>query len=83
MHTYGLSERLLSFGCFSDGKHSDVNFQPDKGNQQQQPGNGCNHQGLNQNYKSQPETQAVPAPVPAPTIQYTKVSCIKQLTDLD
>uniref|UniRef100_A0A8C4GJL6 Aldehyde dehydrogenase 1 family member A1 n=1 Tax=Dicentrarchus labrax TaxID=13489 RepID=A0A8C4GJL6_DICLA len=53
-----------------------MNSQPDSGHQQQ-AGNGCNHQGLNQNHQPQPadgpETQALPMPIPDPPIQYTKL----------
>lgn len=54
-----------------------MNSEPDK--HQQHSGTGCNHQGPNQNHKSQhedeAEPQALPMPVPDPTIRYTKVSC--------
>uniref|UniRef100_A0A3B4XQU4 aldehyde dehydrogenase (NAD(+)) n=1 Tax=Seriola lalandi dorsalis TaxID=1841481 RepID=A0A3B4XQU4_SERLL len=53
-----------------------MNSQPDNCHQQN-AGNGCNHQGPNQNHKSQhvgePEAQALPMPVPDPPIQYTKL----------
>lgn len=62
---------------FSEGKHADMN-----NGHQQQPGNGCNHQGPNQSHKSQhvdgAETQALPMPIPDPPIQYTKVSYTQQ-----
>lgn len=64
---------------FSEGKHANMNSQCDNGHQQQQQsGNGCNHQGPDQSHKPQPvdgpEMQALPMPIPDPPIQYTKVS---------
>ncbi|KAK2837520.1 hypothetical protein Q5P01_014732 [Channa striata] len=60
----------------ADGKHPNMNSQPEKGHQQQS-GNGCQHQVPNQNNKSQcangPGTQSLPVPVLDPTIQYTKL----------
>ncbi|XP_056233286.1 aldehyde dehydrogenase 1A1-like [Seriola aureovittata] len=60
----------------TEGKHANMNSQPDHCHQQH-AGNGCNHQGPNQNHKSQhvgePEAQALPMPVPDPPIQYTKL----------
>ncbi|XP_035514390.1 retinal dehydrogenase 1-like isoform X1 [Morone saxatilis] len=60
----------------AEGKHVNMNSQSDSGHQQQ-PGNGCNHQGPNQNHQPQPadgpETQALPTPIPDPHIQYTKL----------
>lgn len=68
------------FFSFSEGKHANMNSQPDNGHQQQS-GNGCSRQGPTQNRKPQPadglETQALPMPIPDPPIQYTKVSCTK------
>ena len=61
-----------------------MNFQPDNGHQQQQTGNGCSRQDLDQNRSAQradgPETQTLPmpAPVPDPPIQYTKVRCTQR-----
>ncbi|XP_071338553.1 aldehyde dehydrogenase 1A1-like isoform X2 [Trachinotus anak] len=54
----------------TEGKHANLNSQ-------QQSGTECNHQGPDQNHKSQhadgPEMQALPMPVPDPPIQYTKL----------
>lgn len=63
---------------FSEGKHPNMNSQ-------QQCGNGCNHQGPNQNHKPEtvglPETQVLPMPIPDLPVQYTKVSCSRQAGD--
>ncbi|XP_053276720.1 aldehyde dehydrogenase 1A1 isoform X1 [Pleuronectes platessa] len=60
----------------TEGKHANMNSQPDH-DHQQQSGNGCNHQVPNQNHRPQsvdgPEMQALPMPVPEPTIQHTKL----------
>nr|XP_046242857.1 aldehyde dehydrogenase 1A1-like isoform X2 [Scatophagus argus] len=53
----------------SEGKYANMNSQPE----QQQSGNGCDHQSPNQNHKLQPETQALPMPIPDPPIQYTEL----------
>ncbi|XP_036954545.1 retinal dehydrogenase 1-like isoform X1 [Acanthopagrus latus] len=54
----------------TEGKHPNMNSQ-------QQCGNGCNHQGPNQNHKPEtvglPETQVLPMPIPDLPIQYTKL----------
>lgn len=76
-----LGGHWLPFVSFLDGKHANMDSQSDNGNQQQS-GNGCDHQGPNQNHASQhverPEMQALPMPVQDPPIQYTKVSCTQQ-----
>lgn len=76
-----LGGHWLPFVSFSEGKHVNMNSQPDNDHQQQSD-NGCNHQIPNQNHKSEhgdrPGMQALPMPVPDPPIQYTKVSCIQE-----
>lgn len=72
------------FHLFLEGKHVSMNSQHDNGHhRQQQPGNGCSHQGPDQNYKpqsvDQPEMQSLPTPIPDPPIQYTKVSSIHSI----
>ncbi|XP_008279045.1 retinal dehydrogenase 1-like isoform X1 [Stegastes partitus] len=65
-----------SSASLTEVKHANMNSQASNGHEQQ-AGNGCNHQGPNQEHRSQrvdgSKTKALPTPIPDPQILYTKL----------
>uniref|UniRef100_A0AAQ5ZJ78 Aldehyde dehydrogenase domain-containing protein n=1 Tax=Amphiprion ocellaris TaxID=80972 RepID=A0AAQ5ZJ78_AMPOC len=64
-----------SSASHTERKHASMNSQPRNGHEQH--ANGCNHQGPNQEHRSQrvdgSRTKALPTPIPDPPILYTKL----------